>query len=66
MKQAIELKQILKEMKEMKKDIHSIKQRFEEINLTNEEEEYLEETLKEHKKGKSVSLDDFEKEMQNA
>ena len=66
MEQELETKKILKELKEIKKEIHLIKLRFDEMNLSDDEEKYLEEALKEHKQRKSISLDDFEKGMQNA
>ena len=65
MTNVLETKQILTELKAMRKDIDFIKVRIEDIFLTSEEEGYLDEAEKEHQKGKSISLKDFDKQMRN-
>ncbi len=58
-------KQVLEELKEIKKDIHFIKEHMNDIDsiLTPEEEERLNESLEDLKEGRTTSLDDFDREM---
>ena len=56
------------ELNAIRKDLDYIKKHMVDIDtvLTPDEEARLEESLEEYKKGKAISLDDFEKEMENA
>ena len=58
-------KEITKELKAIRKDLNYIKIHMVDADtiLTPEEEIQLEESLKEHKEGKTTLLEDFEKEM---
>ena len=58
-------REILIELKEIRKDLNYIKAHMVDIDtiLTPEESEKLEESIKEYKEGKAVSLEDFEKDM---
>ena len=62
---ANENKQILEELKEIKKDVHYIKEHMADPDsiLTPEEEERLDESLRDLKEGKTTSLDEFDSEM---
>jgi len=53
------------ELNAIRKDLDYIKKHMVDIDtvLTPDEEARLEESLEEYKKGKAISLDDFEKEM---
>ena len=56
---------VMAELKLIKKDLAFIKKHVIDMDtiLTPEERARLEESLKEHKEGKAVSLEQFEKEM---
>ena len=56
---------ILAELKEIKKDLNYIKEHMVDSDtiLTPEEKKRLDESLKDFREGKTVSLEDFEKEM---
>ncbi|PIO04294.1 hypothetical protein COT48_01190, partial [Candidatus Woesearchaeota archaeon CG08_land_8_20_14_0_20_47_9] len=58
-------KEILKDLKVIKKDLGFIKAHMidADVILTPKEEARLEESLEEYRKGKTVSLEAFEKEM---
>ena len=57
-------KLILKELNDIKVELHSIKRIIDrDAALTPEENERLRESLDDFKKGKTLSLEDFEKEM---
>lgn len=61
----MEARQILSELKAIRRDIDFIKFRIEDVFLTTGEQRHLEEAEKEHRKGKSVSLKEFHKHMCN-
>ncbi|MBW2975014.1 hypothetical protein KY366_04825 [Candidatus Woesearchaeota archaeon] len=65
MAEAIFQKQIVNELKAIRNDLDFIKDNMidRDMILTPEEEKRFEESLKEHKEGKSTPLEDFEKEM---
>ena len=56
---------ILEELKVIRKEVEEIKEHMIDVDttLTLEEEKRLNESLKEHKAGKSIKLEDFEKEI---
>ena len=58
-------KQVLEELKEIKKDIHFIKEHMNDPDalLTPEEEERFEESMRDLKEGRTTSLGEFDKEM---
>jgi hypothetical protein len=58
-------KDVLEELKAIRRDLLYIKKHMVDVDtiLTAEEEKILEESLEEHKKGKTTSLKDFEKEL---
>lgn len=60
-------KEIADELKSIREDLTYIKKHMVDVDtiLTPEEEARLEESLAEHKKGKSVPLKEFEKEPKN-
>ena len=61
------LKEVMNELREIKKEIHFIKEHIVDIDtiLTPEEEKRLDESLHEFKTGRAVPLAEFEKEMNN-
>ena len=63
MAEAAESKEIIDELRAIRKDLDYIKDHIEELFLTPEEEMKLHDTEKEYKEGTSVSLAAFEKEM---
>jgi hypothetical protein len=58
-------KDILEELKVIRRDLLYIKKHMVDVDtiLTHEEEKILEDSLEEYKKGKTTSLKDFEKEL---
>lgn len=58
-------KEIVEELRMIREDLEYIKKHMVDVDtvLTSEEEERLEESLKEYREGKTTSLEDFEKEM---
>ena len=61
-----ELKQVLDELHEMRKEIHFIREHMvldRDTVLTSEEATRFDESLKDYKEGKAKSLNEFEKEM---
>ena len=63
MTQAIESKELIGELKAIRKDLDFIKGHIKELFLSQEDEEALEEAEKAHVQGKTISLDELEKEM---
>lgn len=57
------MKEIMTELKAIRKDLDYIKAHVEVMSLTPEEEEALAEAEKEYREGKAVSLEDFKKEI---
>ncbi len=64
---ATETQLIMEELKEIKIDLHYIKDHMVDVDaiLTPEEEERLEESLHDFKTGKTTSLSKFEEEMKS-
>jgi len=58
-------KKLVGELKAIRRDLDYIKEHMIDVDttLTLEEEKRLNESLKEHKAGKSIKLEDFEKEI---
>ncbi len=65
MVEAVILKDIAQELKAIREDLGYIKEHMVDVDmiLTKDEEERLEESIKEYEEGKVVSLEDFEKEI---
>ena len=63
--QTVGVKQMTEELKAIRTDLDFIKEHMVDVDtiLTPEEEERLDEAIEEHKSGKAVSLEDFEKEL---
>jgi len=61
---ATEIKQVMDKLNTIKSDIEYIKEHMVDIDsiLTKDEEAILEQGLKEHKEGKTISLDEFKKQ----
>jgi len=59
----MEMENIMKELKEIKKEIEYIKEHMidSDFILSVEEEKILEESMKEFEEGKAVKLEDFER-----
>jgi len=59
----MEMENIVKELKEIKKEIEYIKEHMidSDFILSVEEEKILEESIKEFEEGKAIKLEDFEK-----
>jgi len=59
----MEMENIMKELKEIKKEIGYIKEHMidSDFILSVEEEKILEESMKEFEKGKAIKLEDFER-----
>lgn len=57
-------KNILEELKAIREDLYYIKGHMVDVDmfLTTEEENILEASLKEHRKGKTTSLEEFERD----
>jgi len=60
-----EIRQILKKLETMKSDLDYIKEHMVDADtiLTKDEETVLERGLKEYKEGKTISLDEFKKNL---
>jgi hypothetical protein len=63
MSQATESKEILSELKAMRKDLDFIKEHIEEVFLSPDDEAALAEAEKAHKEGKTITLDELDKEL---
>ncbi|MEK6834804.1 MAG: hypothetical protein AABX61_00905 [Nanoarchaeota archaeon] len=63
-----EIKQVMEKLDVIKSELNYIKKHMVDADtvLTFEEEQRLEESLKDFKEGRTISLEDFEKEMKNA
>lgn len=65
MAEAVVLKDIADELKAIREDLDYIKEHMVDVDmtLTKDEEERLEESLREYKDGKVISLEDFERKI---
>jgi len=65
MTEAVTMNMVYDELRSMKKELNYIKEHMVDVDmfLTPEEEERLNEALEEHKKGKTISLEDLKKEL---
>ncbi len=65
MAEAFISKEVVKELKAIRKDLDYIKEHMVDVDtiLTPEEEARLEESLREYKEGRTTKLEDFEKEI---
>ena len=63
-----QFKQVIEKLDVIKSELDYIKKHMVDVDtiLTPEEKERLEESLEDFKKGRTVSLEDFEKEMKDA
>lgn len=64
--QTVDVQQMTEELKAIRTDLDYIKEHMVDVDtiLTPEEEERLDESIEEYKSGKAVSLEDFEKELE--
>ena len=65
MTEAVTMNMVFDELKSLKKEVTFIKKHMVDVDMfmTPEEEERLTEALEEHKKGKTISLEDLKKEI---
>ncbi len=65
MTEAVTMNMVYDELKSLKKEVTFIKKHMVDVDmfLTHEEEERLNEALEEHKKGKTISLENLRKEL---
>ncbi len=65
MTEAVTMNMVYDELRSMKKELNYIKEHMVDVDmfLTPEEEERLNEALEEHKKGKTISLENLKKEL---
>ena len=63
--EAVTMDMVFDELKSLKKEVTFIKKHMVDVDMfmTPEEEERLTEALEEHKKGKTISLEDLKKEI---
>lgn len=59
----VNAKEILTRLARLQADLDFVKEHIEDITLTEDDLKSLEEAEKEHKAGRTTSLDDFKKEM---
>lgn len=63
MSEASEKTEVLNEIRAIRKDLNFIKEHIKDIFLSEDDEASLDEAELEYKAGKSISLDDLEKEL---
>jgi len=59
-----DIKEVLMKLANIQKNVDFLKEKVEDITLSNQDLEALEETEKDFKEGKTISLEDLEKEFE--